>query len=274
MIDVRPMAGALGAEIFGVDLARLDDSVFTGIHQALLDHSVICFRDQDLTPDQQIAFAQRWGEVHHHPYLKGLPDRPEIIEIVKEAGERNRFGDHWHTDQIFTPAPAMATMLYAKEVPPVGGDTMFANLYSAYDALSDGMKELCGRLRTYNLYDKQAARSQKMSVKVSDKEKPADPAVHPLVCVHPETGRRTLYLTDRQTTRRFDGMTEAESRPLIDYLLGHATRPEFTCRVRWDVGTLTLWDNRCLLHLAMDDYPDHRRVMHRITIKGVPTVPA
>lgn len=274
MIDVRPIAGALGAEIFGVDLARLDDATFADIHQALLDHGVICIRDQVLTPDQQIAFARRWGEVHHHPYLKGLPDRPEIIEIVKEAGERNRFGDHWHTDQIFTPAPAMATMLYAKEVPPVGGDTMFANLYSAYDALSDGMKELCGRLRTYNLYDKQASRSQKMSVKVSEKEKPADPAVHPLVCVHPETGRRTLYLTDRQTTRRFDGMTEAESQPLIDYLLAHATRPEFTCRIRWQPGTLTLWDNRCLLHLAMDDYPDYRRVMHRITIKGMPTVAA
>jgi taurine dioxygenase len=270
--EVLPLSGTLGAEIRGVDLARLDNDAFADIHQALLDHGVICFRDQDITPAQQIAFARRWGEVHDHPYLKGLPDHPEIIEIVKEAGERNRFGDHWHSDQIFTPAPAMATMLYAKEVPPVGGDTIFASLTHAYDALSDGMKELACRLRTYNLYDKQATRSRQMTAKIPDPEKSAEPAVHPLVCVHPETGRRTLFLTDRQTTPRFDGMTEAESRPLLDHLLRHATRPEFTCRIRWGVGTLTIWDNRCTLHQALDDYPDYRRVMHRITIKGVPPV--
>ncbi|NKB55532.1 MAG: taurine dioxygenase [Alphaproteobacteria bacterium] len=266
------LSGSIGAEIKGVDLTRLDDAGFTDIHRALLDHGVICFRDQNLTPDQQLAFAARWGDIHLHPYLDGLPNRPEIIEIVKEAGERNRFGDHWHTDQIFTSSPAMATMLYAKEVPPVGGDTMFASLSHAYGALSDGMKELACRLRTYNLYDKQAPRSRRMSAKIPDQDKPAEPAVHPLVRVHPETGRRGLYINEMQTTRRFDGMTVDESRPLIEYLLRHATRPEFTCRIRWQVGTLAIWDNRCLMHQALDDYPDYRRVMHRITIKGDPPV--
>lgn len=267
-LQANPLSGTIGAEITGVDLAALDDTTFDGIHRALLDHGVICFRDQKLTPDQQLAFAARWGDIHLHPYLNGLPDRPEIIEIVKEAGERNRFGDHWHTDQIFTPEPAMATMLYAKEVPSVGGDTMFASLSHAYDALSDGMKVLAGRLHTYNLYDKQAPRSRQMSAKIPDMEKPTEPSVHPLVRVHPETGRRGLYINEMQTTRHFDGMTEEESRPLIKYFLQHATRPEFTCRIRWEVGTLAIWDNRCLMHLALDDYQNYRRVMHRITIKG------
>jgi len=270
--EAVPLSGSIGAEIKGVDLAQLDDVGFADIHRALLDHGVIFFRDQNLTPAQQLAFAVRWGDIHQHPYLDGLPDCPEIIEIVKEAGERNRFGDHWHTDQIFTPAPAMATMLYAKEVPPVGGDTMFASLSHAYDALSDGMKDLACRLRTYNLYDKQARRSRRMSAKIPDQDKPAESAIHPLVRVHPETGRRGLYITEMQTTRRLDGMTVEESRPLIEYLLRHATRPEFTCCIRWDVGTLAIWDNRCLMHLALDDYPDYRRVMHRITIKGDATI--
>ncbi len=271
-IETMPLSGSIGAEVKGVDLVQLGDAGFSGIHRALLDHAVLCFRDQELTPDQQLAFAKRWGDIHLHPYLDGLPDCPEIIEIVKEAGERNRFGDHWHTDQIFTPLPAMATMLYAKEVPAAGGDTMFASLTHAYDALSDGMKELACRLRTYNLYDKQAPRSRQMAAKIPDQDKPAAPAIHPLVRVHPETGRRGLYLNEMQTTRRFDGMTEEESRPLIEYLLRHATRPEFTCRIRWEVGTLAIWDNRCLMHLALDDYPDHRRVMHRITLKGDATI--
>lgn len=270
-LQAVPLSGTIGAEIKGVNLAKLGDATFDDIHRALLKHGVICFRGQEITPEEQLAFAARWGEIHLHPYLDGLLSQPEIIEIVKEAGERNRFGDHWHTDQIFTPAPAMATMLYAKEVPPVGGDTLFASLGHAYDALSEGMKKLACRLRTYNLYDKQATRSRRMSTKIPDQEKPAEPAIHPLVRVHPETGRRALYLTELQTTRRFDGMTEAESRPLLEYFLRHATRSEFTCRVRWEVGTLTIWDNRCLMHMALDDYPDYRRVMHRITIKGEPT---
>ena len=271
-LKITPLSGTIGAEISGIDLRNLSNSEFDAVHRAFLDHAVLCFRDQDLTPDDQIAFARRWGEIHDHPYLNGLPDHPEIIEIVKEAGERNRFGAYWHTDQIFTPTPAMATMLYAKEVPPVGGDTMFASLTSAYDALSDGMKAMASRLRTFNLYDKQSPRSKRMAEKIPNRETAAEPATHPLVRIHPETKKPALYVNGMPTTTHFVGMTQDESQPLIRYFLKHATRPEFTCRIRWSPRTLGIWDNRCLLHMALDDYPDYRRVMHRITIKGDATI--
>jgi taurine dioxygenase len=134
------------------------------------------------------------------------------------------------------------------------------------------MKAMACHLRTVNQYDKQAPRSRRMAEKIPDQNKPADLAIHPLVRVHPETGKRALYLNDMRTTRHIDGMSREESQPLIEYLLRHATRPEFTCRLRWESGTLAIWDNRCLLHMALDDYPNHRRVMHRITIKGEPTI--
>ncbi len=268
--DSIPLSGALGAEIRGVDVAQLDDAGFAQMRAALIDHGVICFRGQTLDPDTYLAFARRWGEVHLHPYLKGLDDRPEIIEILREPDDPTGFADHWHTDQIFTPTPAMATMLYAREVPEAGGDTLFASLTHAWNALSDGMKATAAGLRTCNIYNKQAPRSANMAGRIPDKETPSDMAVHPLARIHPETGRAALYLSDARSTRRFEGMTEAESRPLLDWLLAHATRPEFTCRLRWEPGTLGIWDNRCLLHRAVNDYFGQRRVMHRITVKGGP----
>jgi taurine dioxygenase len=267
-MTITPLSGAIGAEIHGVDVANLDDATFSRVHQALLDHGVIVLRDQDITPAEQVAFARRWNGLHTHPYLKGIPEHPELIEIVKEPDEEGGFGAHWHTDQIFTPEPAMATMLYAKVVPPFGGDTLFASTTSAYDALSDGMKAMLRDVRTFNRYNKTAKRSGKMSGKVTDVEKPSEPATHPIIRVHPETGRPSLYINDRENTPRLDGMTEEESTPLMSFLLRHATRPEFTCRVRWDVGSLGIWDNRQVLHMALNDYPGYRRVMHRLTIKG------
>mgnify|MGYP006432062099 CR=1 FL=1 len=153
-MELRPISGAIGADISGIDLASLGPRSFEALHKALLDYVVISIHGQELTPAEQIAFARRWGDIHDHPYLSGIDGHPEIIEIIKEAGEPNRFGSHWHTDQVFTKAPAMATMLLAQEVPPVGGDTLFTDLYSAYDAMSDGMKQLACRLKTVNIYDK------------------------------------------------------------------------------------------------------------------------
>lgn len=271
-LEIVRIAGACGAEVRGIDVSQLDDQTFQEVHRALLDHGVIYFRNQKLTPDQQVAFAQRWGDIHTHPYLRSLPERPEIIEIVKEPDDRAGFGDQWHTDQIFTPTPAMATMLYAKVVPPFGGDTLFANMYAAYEGLSPGMKALASKLKTYNLYDKQKPRAGKMAAKVEEKEKPAEPAIHPLVRVHPETRRPALYLTETKTTRRFAELSEEESAPLLRFLLDHATRPEFTCRLKWEAGTLGIWDNRSMMHMALNDYHGHRRVMHRITIKGERTL--
>ena len=267
-LEAVPLSGAMGAEILGANLRDVDDKTFAAIHDILLDHGMIYFRDQDITPAQQLALARRWGEPHFHPYMPGLANHPEIIEIVKNPEDTHTFGGNWHTDQMFTPTPAMGTMLYAKEVPAAGGDTMFANLYLAYETLSDGLKAAISPLRTFNLYDKKRGRSSVMRGKLKEPEKPAEPAEHPLVRIHTETGKPVLYICYNRITRHIVGMSEEESVPLLDFLRHHSTRPEFTCRLRWEVGTLAFWDNRCVQHMALNDYHGQRRVMHRITIRG------
>lgn len=266
-LAVVPLTGAMGAEIHNVDLSQdLDAKTFGAIHQVLLDYGVIFFRNQNITPAQQMAFAGRWGNVHLHPHMPCLPDHPGIIEIVKKEDDTTVFGANWHTDQMFTPTPARYTMLYAKQVPPVGGDTLFANLYMAYDTLSDGMKNLIADLHTISIYDKKKKRPAAM--KPTAPEVDAEPAEHPLVRQHPETGRKALYLCHIGITRQIAGMTEDESKPLLNYLFNHATKPDFTCRFRWQVGSMAIWDNRRALHYPVNDYYGYRRVMHRITIEG------
>lgn len=270
-ITVHPIAGTMGAEIRGVDLANLSDEVFAELKAAWLEHQVVVLRDQDITPEQQLAFAHRFGDIHLHPFMNGMDDHPEILEIVKEATDTYTFGAAWHTDQMFNPKPAMATMLYAKETPSAGGDTMFANMYAAYDALSDGMKAMLKGVKTWCVGGKQANRASRYATNAAMASKVKDPgdlqteSAHPLFRTHPETGRTALYVGSH--VQSLDGFTEAESRPLIDYLRAHSIRPEFTCRVHWEPGTLTLWDNRCVQHYAVPDYNERRR-MHRITIAG------
>jgi taurine dioxygenase len=270
-IEVHPLTGGMGAEIHGVDLSReMDAHTFGVVHQTALDHGVIFFRNQNITPSQQMAYAKRWGEVHLHPHMPCLKDHPGIIEIVKKEDDTTVFGANWHTDQMFTPTPARYTILYAKQIPPVGGDTLFANLHQAYDALSDGMKAMIANLRTLSIYDKRKKRPAAMTPTAPEVD--PEPYEHPLVRVHPETGRKALYLCHIGITRRIVGMSEEESRPLLTYLIQHATRPEFTCRFRWDVGSLAMWDNRRALHYPVNDYFGYRRVMHRITIQGERTL--
>ena len=277
-LKAKPIAGAMGAELTGVDLSQpLDNQAFNDVHQALLDHQVIIFRDQALTPRQQLAFAQRFGGIHLHPYIKGLAECPEVMPIIKEETDTHTFGSGWHTDQMFTAKPAMGTVLYTLETPPAGGDTMFANLYLAYDSLSDGMKAMLVEVKTYSVGDKfkQAGGQSRqdnykgtsaMADQVRDPGDIQTESEHPLVRTHPETGRKALYIGGH--AQRFAEMTEAESEPLLNFLKQHATRPEFTCRVRWEPGTLTFWDNRCTEHHAIGDYDGYRRVAHRITIQG------
>lgn len=268
-LDIRLIAGALGAEIHGVNLATdLDDALFRSIRQALLDHGVIVFRGQDISPQNQLDLAKRWGELHKHPFIPGIKNYPEILEIVKDIDDVHTLGGDWHTDQMFTAVPALATMLYAKETPPAGGDTLFSNMYLAYEALSDGMKAMLADSRTVNSYTKNKGRAANMKNDYSG----GDPEeyTHPLFRTHPETGRKTLYISYKGVTRRLDGFNDDESRPILDYLMTHATRPEFTCRVSWEPGTLCVWDNRSVIHLAINDYHGYRRVMHRITVKGEP----
>lgn len=277
-IDVRPIAGALGAEIDGVDLSQpLDERTFDAVHRALLDHLVIFFRDQTLTPREQLVFARRFGGIHLHPFVKGLPDCPEIMPVIKEAGDTRTFGSAWHSDQMFTARPAMGTMLYAKAVPPVGGDTLYANMYMAYDALSDSMKDMLAALKTFSVGGrfKQAggksraqryAGTSKMGELLKDPGNVQTESAHPLIRTHPETGRKTLYIGSH--AQRFERMSDAESAPLLAFLKTHAVRPEFTCRFTWAEGSLAFWDNRCTQHFAIGDYDGHRREMHRITIAG------
>ena len=275
-IEVTPIAGTMGAEISGVDLAALDDATFDELYQAWLRYQVVVLRDQEITPDQQLAFALRFGEIHFHPYMTGMDDHPEILEIVKEANDDYTFGASWHTDQMFNPQPAKATMLYAKETPSVGGDTIFANMHDAYDALSDGMKAMLAEVKTWCVGDRfkrsggsarkdRYAGNKKMASRVRDPGDLQTETAHPLFRTHPETGRMALYIGGHAQT--LHGFDEAEVEPLLTFLRQHSVRPEFTCRVDWQPGTITIWDNRSVQHYAVPDYTERRR-MHRITIAG------
>jgi taurine dioxygenase len=290
--QITRIAGALGAQISGIDLSRpLDASAFDDIRQALLTHGVIALCDQTITPAQQVAFARRFGEIHQHPHIAGLPEQPEIAEIVKAQNDVRNFGGGWHTDQMFLPEPVMATLLYAKELPAFGGDTLFADLHAAYDALSSAMQRMLAGMRSVNLADAGRPRTGATAVQAPPPATDSAPdgaapgqyagmgamklkrgadfatrSEHPLIRIHPETGRKGLYVGLH--TERFADMTVAESAPLLDFLIAHATRPEFTCRLRWHDGMMAIWDNRRVLHNAINDYPGQRRRMHRITIAG------
>jgi taurine dioxygenase len=274
-IETHPIAGSLGAVVTGVTIAEpLAPEVLQEIRSALLDNQVIVFRDQDMTPDRLVRFARNWGEIHRHPFMAAMPDNPDVLEIVKKAGDTRNFGGDWHTDQMFAPQPALGTMLWAKQVPDAGGDTLFSNQYLAYESLSDGMKRLIEPIRGICVGDKKkggvpriAHNAATLSMKTV--EPPADlqtTSAHPLVRTHPETGRRSLYIGGH--VHWLEDMTEEESAPLIGYLYQHSVRPEFTCRVRWEKGSLAFWDNRCTMHFAINDYPAETRVMHRVTIRG------
>jgi len=268
-IEVRPIAGALGAELHGVDISReLENDVVGEVRQALLDHLVIFLRDQKATPHQQLAFAKRFGEPIEYPQLKGLPESPMITPVVKLEHERNNFGGIWHSDTTYLAQPPMGSMLLAREVPAYGGDTMFANQYLAYEALSDGLKATLGGLVGVSSSIKaDVTKTREDRMKAAGAEHKVLTAEHPIVRTHPETGRKALY-TSRAHTAHIRGWTENESLPLLEFLWEHQTRPEFTCRFRWEVGSLAFWDNRCAMHNPINDYHGYRRVMHRITLAG------
>lgn len=279
---IRPLATACGAEVTGIDLRRPTGSDLDTVAQALGDHSVLFFRDQDLQPEEQVAITQRFGSVLRVPYIKHLDEHPDVIAVLKEADERqiSTFGGTWHSDFSFLSAPPSLTLLYALELPDVGGDTLWSSQYAAYDALSDGLKRMLDPLCAIHTGWPHGANSPGPDVPVSrsinmvrnDPEADRE-VVHPVVRVHPVTGRKALFINSVYT-QQFEGMTQEESRPLLQYLFGHTTRVEFTCRLRWTVGTLAVWDNRCLLHLAINDYDGSRRLLHRTTVSGdTPTGP-
>ena len=269
--DIRPLSGAIGAEIFGIDLAReLGDDTVAAIRRAWLDHLVIFFRDQDLPPATLLSFARRFGEPIEYPFVKGIDGFPEITPVIKLEHERVNFGGLWHSDTTYLKTPPMGTMLVAREVPPYGGDTLFANMYLAYESLSAGLRRVLDGLVAVNSSAK-ADTTKTREDRMRDGANPAARneyiAEHPVVRSHPETGRKALYINGGHTTR-FKDMTEAESAPLLNFLFAHQTRPEFTCRFRWQAGSLAFWDNRCAQHNPINDYHGFRRVMHRVTLAG------
>ncbi len=276
MITVRKIAGALGAEIDGVDLGKpLTEDDFRTIHRAFLDHQVIFFRDQTMTPDQHKAFGRRFGTLNIHPYVQGMAGHPEIMEIIKEPSDSVNFGGGWHSDMSFLETPSIGSILHAQQTPEYGGDTLFASMTAAYDALSPGLKETLASLRAVHSanreYSAKGASTQKRgAMVVAEAEGMAGEYVHPVVKVHPETGKKALYVNPAFTLK-FEGWSTRESRPLLEYLFNHARFEAFTCRFAWRDNSVAFWDNRSVWHFALNDYPGQRRHMRRVTVDAVVT---
>jgi len=272
LIRTTPLSGVLGAEISGVDLSEeLSYEQFTAIHQAFLDHHVLVFRGQDLTPEAQMRFGQRFGELDFHPFVEGSADHPEVLDIITEPDDRLNFGGGWHTDVTFLAEPDLGSILYGVELPAYGGDTLFANQVAAYDALSDTMKSMLdGLTATHSAelqYGAGGTSTQSKAMKPTDTDPSAFEVRHPVIRTHPETGQKSLYVNAGFTTR-INGMKRDESAALLGFLLTHAVKERFTCRVRWEQGTLIMWDNRAVQHHALFDYAGQRRHVRRITVKG------
>ena len=271
-IDVVPCSGALGVEILGVDLARpLDESAKSLIRSALAEQGVIFFRDQDLTPEQHIAFAEQFAPININRFFKAVPGHPQIAEVRKEPDQKRNIGGGWHTDHSYDQVPALGSVLLAREVPARGGDTLFASMGLAYEALSDGLKETLANLRAVHssrhVFGQKAQYQKGMGDRLGNAEQATQDAVHPVVLRHPDSGRKVLFVNPGFTTH-FEGWTAEESKPLLDYLYAHAARPEFQTRFHWREGSIAFWDNRSTWHYAVNDYHGERRLMHRITIGG------
>ena len=273
-LNIKPIATALGAEIHDIDLAaELSDEVIAMIRQALLAHCVIFFRNQSLDVEQHKRLARRFGDIFVHPNFNTGDHDPEVVTIVRKPGDQRIVGEDWHTDTTMMAEPPMGALLYALEVPPYGGDTMFANQYLAYEALSDGMKALLGKLRCIHSDRMVAGPSapvaktkRSTAIRTDDAWRETSNG-HPVVRTHPETGRKCLFVNHSYSVG-FDGMSEDESKPLLDWLMEWGHRPEFTCRFRWEPGSMAFWDNRCTLHRRGPLDPNLRRRMHRTQVRA------
>ena len=274
-ISVTPQSPALGAVIDDLDLTKdLSESILDELKEAFGRYSVIFFRRQNLTPQQHVDLAEHWGTINVNRFFKPLEDYPQIAQVIKEADQKENIGAVWHTDQSYDEIPAMGSILYARKVPEVGGDTIFSSMYLAYESLSDGMKDMLGGLKAWH------SSRHAFGYGATDREHYEDgrfanpdlatqDALHPVVITHPITGRKALYV-NTDFTVRFDGWTIEESKPLLDFLYAHGARQEFTCRFHWEPGSIAFWDNRATWHYALNDYHGKQRIMHRITLEGVP----
>ena len=272
--DLVPMSPALGAEVRGLDLGQgLGSNTAEALLAALGRHGVLVFRDQELSPEQHLAFARALGPININRFFTPVEGHPEIAEVRKEPEQRTNVGGLWHTDHSYDAEPALGSALYAREVPPLGGDTLFASMYAAWDSLSEGLRETLSKLEAVHgsahVFGAAAlaAAGEERGTRFRNAEKANQESVHPVAIAHPISGRTALYVNP-QFTLRFRGWTAEESAPLLRYLGEVGTRPEHVLRLSWRPGTLALWDNRATWHQAVNDYHGARRLMHRITLEG------
>ncbi len=275
-LRIRPAEGGVGAFVEAIELDSLDDDAdFATLRQALGNHGVLFFRNQNMTPERFIDVARRFGPINVNRFFARTEGYPEIAEVRKEPHHTDNIGSRWHTDHSYDAVPALGSILLARETPSQGGDTIFANMYGAYNSLSDGLKKTLQALSAVHssrhVFGREGsvARSTDLQDRIANPDDATQDSVHPVVIRHPISGKKALFINP-QFTVRFDGWTEAESAPLIGYLEGHATRPEHVYRFNWQPGSIAFWDNRATWHLAINDYPGERRLMHRITLEGEP----
>ncbi len=272
-MKITALSEHVGVEVTDIAMASLDDGELGAIKAAVADHGVALLRDQQLTPEQHIAFAKRWGGIDVNNYFPANGGYPEIAEVRKAESQRANIGGGWHTDHSYDQVPAMGSILVARELPSSGGDTLFASMGAAYDSLSDGLKATLAGLRAVHsadhIYGPEGVYSATDQADDLKGRELKTHAVHPAVIRHPVTGRRLLYVNPAFTLH-FEGWTRAESMPLLSYLYDVAMRPEFQCRLVWQAGSVAIWDNRSTWHFAVNDYHGQRRVMHLITLSGEP----
>src|SRR5882672_638619 len=279
-LKLRKLSYALGAEICEIDVAKpMSEGQFGEIYRAFLDNGILLFRNQDITREQHIEFSRRFGELDRHESLPRdrHPKYPELLMVTNEpkpdgsASDTKYTGRQWHSDMSFTTQPSLGSLLKSYAVPEVGGDTLFANMYLAYDALSDGMKRLIAGLHgIHQSGTRKLANDNTGIARQAEQKKLNPPVAQPVVRVHPETGRKALYIGEKVS--RFEGLTEEESAPLIEYLVQHATKPEFVYRHQWRKNDILVWDNRCAMHQALGDFDETQlRHMERTTVLGTPS---
>jgi taurine dioxygenase len=271
-INVKPLSGNIGAEIDGVNLKKITKKQFKEIKIVFGKYGVIFFRNQNLSPEEEIIFAELWGEININRFFTNLEGYPKIALVSKEPDQKKNIGGAWHTDHTYDLEPAMGSILFAHQVPKKGGDTLFSSMYAAYETLSDGLKgslkNMYGRHSSRHVFGNSRAKRNDDTVgRIINSDKAKQDAIHPVVITHPQTGKKALFVNPTFTLG-FDGWSDEESKPLLNYLYSHATKPEFTCRFKWEEGSIAFWDNRSTWHLAVNDYHGQRRVMHRITING------
>ncbi len=260
----------VGATVSEIDVRELDDNTTGQLVNAWAEHGVLFFRDQDLTPDDHIAFAERFAPIDVNKFFKAVDTHPQIATVLKEADQDINIGGAWHTDHTYDQIPARGSILLAREVPPVGGDTQFADVGAAFDALSPGLQATLSTLQALHsnehVFGAKTDHSNAVGDRIGNPEGVGN-AVHPVVIAHPQTGRKLLYV-NRGFTRHFVGWTMEESAPLLRYLYEHVAQEQFTTQFSWEVGSIAMWDNRSTWHNALNDYAGHRRLMHRITVSG------